>query len=206
MKTFETFKNWKKLYEQKKNEETFGCIMLEGTVENWDTLHLDGIEKSDIYDDSQHEYGLEEKPHMTLLYGIHEDEIDPSVIRETMKQNIESFSVEISKIGYFEGEDFDVVKYDIPVTKTISNYRKLFLKTFENTQTFKDYHPHMTIAYVKKGKGKKYEKKLEEPFEVTFTRGVYSYHIEEKGEKVQKRSVIRLRQEDDPEEPDLSHP
>jgi hypothetical protein len=34
----------------------------------------------------------------------------------------------------------------------------------------------MTIAYVKKGEGKKYQKTLEEPLKYTFDIGVYSDH------------------------------
>ena len=44
---------------------------------------------------------------------------------------------------------------------------------FPNTQTFKDYHPHITIAYVKKGEGKKYVQKVK-TFETTFNESVYS--------------------------------
>jgi len=204
MKNFISFRVWKTLNEQKKEEQTFGCVMLEGKVENWDTLHLDGIDKSDLYDNSDHEFGLEETPHMTLIYGIHEDEIDPSVIREVIKDNIESFNILIRKIGYFESDDYDVVKYDIEPTKNLLKYRKLFLDSFENTQTFKEFHPHMTLAYVKKGKGKTYAKKLDEPFEVTFIRGVYSYHVDTPEGKEQKRSVVKLKKENDGDDPDLT--
>jgi 2'-5' RNA ligase len=205
MKEFISYKNWVRLNEQKEEEKTFGCVMLEAEIDNWDTIHLDGVHEKDIYDDKNNEFGYEETPHMTLIYGIHEDEIDPSVIREYIQDNIESFSTTISKIGYFESEDYDVVKYDVTPTKQMLSYRNLFLKSFENTQTYKEFHPHMTLAYVKKGQAKKYAKDLDEPFEVTFTRGVYSYHTEVDGEIEQKRSVIRLSREDDGDEADLSH-
>jgi hypothetical protein len=38
----------------------------------------------------------------------------------------------------------------------------------------------MTIAYVKKGEGKKYKQKLDKPFEVTFKKAVYSDPNEKK--------------------------
>jgi len=203
---FITLKQWISMNEQKKEKEkTYGCVMLEAQVNDWDTIHLAGIEQKDLYNDENDEYGLEEIPHMTLIYGIHEDEIDAPIIRETIKANIESFTVEINKIGYFETDEYDVVKYDIEPTKQMLKYRDIFLKSFENTQTYKSFHPHMTIAYVKKGEAKKYAKKLDESFEVTFTRGVYSYHTEVNGELENKRSVIRLKKETDGDEPDLSH-
>jgi 2'-5' RNA ligase len=203
---FISYRNWVKLFEQQKKEEPiFGCVMLEATINDWVVIHLAGIEEKDLYNDKTNEYGLEETPHMTLIYGIHEDEIDPPIIRETIKENVESFMVKINKIGYFETDEYDVVKYDITPTKQMLKYRKLFLKTFENTQTYKEFHPHMTLAYVKKGKAKKYAKTLDEPFEVTFTRGVYSYHSEVNGEIENKRSVIRLKRETDGDDPDLTH-
>lgn len=207
MKKFISFKSWKRLLEQAKQEQkTFGCVMLEGRIDDWETIHLAGIEEKDLYDNKDHEFGLEENPHMTLIFGIHEDEIDASVIRETIKENIESFSVVINKIGYFETPEYDVVKYDVTPTKDMLKYRKIFLDSFENTQTFKQFHPHITLAYVKKGEAKKYVKTLEEPFEVTFIRGVYSYHVDEGGEKIRRKTVTKLKKETDGDEPDLSHP
>jgi hypothetical protein len=40
------------------------------------------------------------------------------------------------------------------------------LKKFPFTSDYPDYHPHITLAFVKPGKGKKYELKFEEPLEV----------------------------------------
>jgi len=205
MKEFITYKNWVQLNEQKKEEKIYGCIMLEAYINDWEDIHLNGIEKKDLYDNKDNEYGLEETPHVTLVYGIHEDEIDASVIRDTIKENIESFSVKVKNIGFFECDEYDVVKYDVIPSKDLLKYRKLFLKTFENTQTFKEYHPHITLAYVKKGEAKKYAKKLEEPFEIEFIRGVYSYHKNINGEIEKKRSVVRLKKDTDGEEANLNH-
>ena len=50
----------------------------------------------------------------------------------------------------------------------------------------------MTIAYVKPGLGKKYKKILNEPFEVTFTKGIYSYHNQDPKEHNLIRKVVNL--------------
>jgi len=94
-----------------------------------------------------------------------------------IEENFEDITVKISKISIFESEDYDVVKYDIPLTKQILEYRKM-LENFPYTDEYGEYHPHMTIAYVTKGAGKKYISDLDEPFEVTFIKGVYSFHEE----------------------------
>lgn len=178
---FISFEEW--LKESKMQEEkTYGCVMLDAKIDDWEENHLEGIAEKDIYikpyDDS---YGLEENPHITIIYGIHEDEIDPQVVYDVMEQNLHPITVKIEKIGMFETPDCDIVKYDVPVTPEITAFRKIFMK-FPNTQDFPEYHPHMTIAYVRKGTGKNYVKKLEEPFEVTFNKGVYSWHEKKDGE------------------------
>ena len=198
MKKFISIKNW--LNEQKK-EQTYGCVMLDSKISDWEEKHIGGIDPKDVYikpyDDS---YGLEDNPHVTIIYGIHEDEIDPEVVMEVIKKNMKPVTVTIDNISIFSKNEYDVVKYDVPVTDQLKEYRNKFEKTFPNTQTFPEYHPHITLAYVKPGEGQKYIKKLDEPFEVTFGKGVYSFHDEE-GNQIKKEYVFPTA---DNEEIDLS--
>jgi len=184
----ESLNEW--LFESKnETEETYGYVMLYTNMRDWEEIHTSGIDPEDVYikplDDS---YGLETEPHMTLLYGIYEDETDPEIVLNVIKENMEDVTVVISKISIFENEEYDVVKYDIPLTKQILKYRKIFEDNFENTQDFPEYLPHMTIAYVKPGEGKKYVSDLDEPFKVTFTKGVYSYHEENEDGEVELKT------------------
>ena len=193
---FTSIQSW--LNEQETNKPLYGCIMMEpNKIESWEEIHLAGIDENDLYekpnDDS---YGLEEEPHITLLYGIHEDKIDPSVIVDMMEQKMEPITVEISEIDVFENEEYDVVKYKVPITKELKKYRDMFMSSFENTQKFDGYNPHITIAYVKPGLGKKYKKKLDNPFKVKFVKGVYSYHKNQKGKEEElSRRVVNLEPE-----------
>lgn len=180
---FQSLNNWlkegvlkgKKPIDNQKRDR-YGCVILESTIDNWDEFHTAGIDKEDVFIKPNDEsYGLEEQPHVTVLYGIHEDEIDSEVIAEVIKQNLKPITLRVEDVDVFEGDDYDVVKYNLPVLDKLKEYRDLFLK-FPNTQSFSDYHPYMTLAYVKPGKGKKYKRKLRDPFDVTFTKGVYSYH------------------------------
>jgi len=197
MKTFDFISINEWLNEQKNEEKTYGCVMMEpNKIDGWEEKHLAGIDEKDVYikpsDDS---YGLEENPHVTVLYGIHEDEVDPSVVTDMIEQKMEPIKVKISEIDIFENEEYDVVKYNVPVTDELKEYREMFMNSFENTQTFPEYYPHITLAYVKPGTGKKYKKTLEEPFTVKFTRGVYSYHKD--GDKDNLiRKVINLEKEE----------
>jgi len=184
---------------EQKEEKTYGCVMLHTNMRNWKEIHTGGIDPDDVYiKPHDKSYGLEEEPHMTVIYGLHEDEVDPEVIMSVIKENMEDVTVTISKISMFENDEYDVVKYDIPVTKQILKYRKMFEDNFDNTQTFSEYHPHMTIAYVKPGEGKKYISDLDEPFEVTFTKAVYSWHEKnENGEKELKKKEYVFNTEDE---------
>jgi hypothetical protein len=177
--------------EQKSMKQTYGCVMMEPSkIKAWEELHLVGIDEKDLYekinDDS---YGVEHDPHITILYGIVEDSIDPSVIVDMMEQKMKPITVEINEIGVLENEEFDVVKYNVPVTAELKGYRDMFMKSFENKQTFDGYNPHVTIAYVKPGLGKKYKKMLDKPFKIKFNKGVYSYHKKENEPDLVRRVV-----------------
>ena len=87
---------------------------------------------------------------MTILCGCL-----PSVTDEDVEEVLYSEptpKLKIEGISLFENEDFDVVKFDVKS----SGLNKLNKKMSElpHKKTFDDYHAHLTIAYVKKGKGK----------------------------------------------------
>jgi 2'-5' RNA ligase len=172
------------LLETKKQSKKldYGCVMLYTEVSDWNK-RLEIIEKEDIYDDEFKDYGLEHTAHCTLLFGLHLDECEPEEVKEFMK-TFKPIEVTIKEISIFKGDDYDVVKYDVPVTEELQMYHDLLERRFPNTQTFPDYHPHMTISYVLPGEGKKYAKKVK-PFKIIFTSAVYSYKgTSDKKEKI----------------------
>ena len=165
------------LNEGDSSDKNFGCVMLFADIPDWDELTHRIVREKDVYDPETEpeEYGYEKKPHITLIYGIHHDEIlDEGNIFKMIK-DIPTLKFSVKEIGVFENDDkpYDVVKFDIDPTKTLTNAREKFLE-LPNTQTFPDYHPHMTIAYVKKGKGKKYRRILKKSLKFQFDKGVYS--------------------------------
>jgi 2'-5' RNA ligase len=165
--------------EKKKKEKEFDCIMLycDITKKAWKNKWLSKIDKEDLYegeeDDDKGKYGLEDEPHITLLWGIHSEEVDRKMA-EAMVQALSKTEVDTENISIFENEEYDVVKIDIIPSDMLLQYRKIFEETLPNTQTFPDFHPHMTLAYVKKGEGKKYIEKFKDPIVFTFNKAVYS--------------------------------
>ena len=174
------------------SDNGYGCIMLYADVPDWHKLIRRLVREKDLYHDpvDKNEYGYEEKPHITLLFGIHDERIiDKGLIYNRIK-DISVMKINVNEVGVFSNDDspYDVIKFNVKPSKTLLSLRKSFEEDLPNTQTFPDYHPHMTIAYVKPGEGKKYESDLDEPFEVTFTKGVYSYHEKDEDGEVEKKT------------------
>ena len=69
----------------------------------------------------------------------------------------EDIHIEVDGVGVFENDKFDVVKFNVNPDGALQH---LFdeLSKFPNSNEYPDYKPHITIAYVKKGMGKKYVK------------------------------------------------
>ena len=161
----------------------YGCVMVEVPVSNWNEI-CSVIDKDDIYEEENDtSYGIQENPHLTLLYGLKSDvskekveDILENIMDEWRNFGMEDFDyndvsdriaiedasdkgieIEIENIGVFENEKFDVVKFNIKKTELL---QKLFdgLSELPNENTFPDYKPHMTIGYVRKGLGEKYKK------------------------------------------------
>lgn len=200
---FVSFVNWlnESPHQLPLNEPRYGCVMMDADIKNWDQFHTAGIEEDDIYlkpyDDS---YGLEETPHVTIVYGIHEDEVDPQRMADLIEHYMKPLTVTIKEVDIFEGKEYDVVKYNVPITGQLQGYRDIFMQ-IPNTQNFPEFKPHMTIAYVKPGTGKKYKTELRDPFRVTFTKGVYSWHSsKDKDPDKTSRKVVNLVKKEAPKE------
>jgi hypothetical protein len=170
----------------------YGCIMGAHKA----IKLFDNIDADDVYDNEEGKYGIETEPHITLLYGLHDKEIDKDEII-LLLQCLELPTVEITEINLFENEKFDVLKYEIKSDKlTLMN--KMITSMFPFTSDFPDYHAHSTIAYLKPGTGKKYAKKLDKSIEVKLTGWLYSQANGEKTEVVNdKVEVIKKKGSDE---------
>jgi 2'-5' RNA ligase len=96
--------------------------------------------------------GLEDHFHVTVLYGIHDP--SPYKVKKLLAEQ-HKFSIKLGDISLFENAKYDVVKVDIESGELVQ-INKLLRHNLQHTLTFPEYHPHLTLAYVKKGTGKKY--------------------------------------------------
>lgn len=112
------------------------------------------IPKENIYNDPLDDTkGIEDEPHITVLYGLHTDDVND--VKNVLKDFTGSITVKLGKISLFKNDKFDVLKIDVES----DDLKKLnsIIKTLKNENKYPVYHPHLTLAYVKKGTCDKYE-------------------------------------------------
>lgn len=98
-------------------------------------------------------FGREDDPHITLIYGIHTDNLkEVSDLFDDEKK----FECKLGKIDLFTKSD----KFDVLIaTVECPDLHRLNSKMRRNldaTESYPVYVPHVTICYMKKGAGKKY--------------------------------------------------
>jgi 2'-5' RNA ligase len=119
------------------------------------------IDKEDLYLDEA-ENGIETEPHITVKYGITID--DSKLAKQCLKGQKPGFAT-LTNSDFFDAEKYDVLKITVKSEDLNEIHNKL--NALPHNDSFMDYKAHATIAYLKKGKGKKYKNKfnLNETFE-----------------------------------------
>jgi len=143
------------------HKREYGCVMLFFDFPELYKIQ-DAINPDDLYEeDDDDSYGLESEAHVTLLYGLHKGVSDEDV-KETLK-NIDFDVCKLFNLSFFKNEKYDVLKFEVGYTTRggafLSKANKE-LKKFPYTSDFPDYNPHLSVAYLKPGMGKKYVDKL----------------------------------------------
>jgi DNA repair protein RadC len=99
--------------------------------------------------------GREKDPHVTIKYGIHDE--DPAQIRKLLEGE-RPITVTFGETSFFpngESNSGDVLKADVD-SPDLHRLNKKIAGAVANTDTHPEYKPHATIAYLKPGLGKKY--------------------------------------------------
>jgi hypothetical protein len=136
----------------------YGCSMVYFDFPKMEEIHS-MIDDSDVYtEEEDRSYGLETEPHTTLLYGLHSNDIkDEEVIDASIKSGVPKELV-LHNASCFNNDKYDVLKFDVD-NKDLHKINAELSK-LPHTTDYPDYHPHSTIAYLKKGTGEKYVNKL----------------------------------------------
>lgn len=149
----------------------YNCAMLYFDFPEMGKIHSQ-IDKKDIYtEEGDISFGLEDEPHTTLLYGLHQE-----VGVDKIKSILEKFvygDCTLHNISIFENDRYDVLKFDVKGKNLYETNNEL--KKYPFTSDYPDYHPHLTIGYLKPGTGKKYVNLMEgKEYSLIPTHSIYS--------------------------------
>lgn len=92
--------------------------------------------------------GREDTPHVTALYGLHD--ADPAPVFDVLS-HFKPVRLKLGAVSVFPSEEHDVVKIEVEsdALRRMNNA----LRHLKYTSRFRDYKPHVTIAYVRPGLG-----------------------------------------------------
>jgi 2'-5' RNA ligase len=137
----------------------YGCVMIKVPFSNWEEI-TSCIDPNDIYEiKGDSTYGIQKNPHLTLLYPVLSN-VKFEKVKEVLDKVIyKNIIIKIDKIDVFENEEFDVLKFNVDNNEYLNKIHNELKNNIPNEYKYDIYRPHITIAYLKKGKGKKYKRK-----------------------------------------------
>jgi 2'-5' RNA ligase len=109
----------------------------------------EAIGKEDLHGD-----GFGPEPHVTILYGLGDE--DKDVALEVMR-NAGPCRARVSGVDLFQGDDQDAVIFALESDDLARLRDELDKAVPDNMNQWSEYKPHITIAYVKPGKGEAYK-------------------------------------------------
>lgn len=115
------------------------------------------IPDNELYfdDNSVNGCGIEKETHVTLVPCLDND-TDIKKLKKHLDK-ISRYKTILTNISLFKNDRCDVLKCDAQ-SVLLKDTNKSITDEFPSHFEFKDYHPHITIAYLKSGMGDKYVK------------------------------------------------
>lgn len=99
------------------------------------------------------DHGIEKDTHITIKWGIPFDETEE--LKEFLN-NKKPFEIELGEISLFDNSKNDDINYDVlkieVKSQQIHSLHKSISSNFEDEEPKRDYKPHLTLCYLKKGK------------------------------------------------------
>lgn len=144
------------LNEKKADTYSKGCVMayLDDLIPEIKEMQSK-IEEGELYEEEgDRTFGMEDEPHVTVLYGIHSDEVEDDKVLELVDKMDWKKPISIGKPSLFENEKYDVLKLEAKAD-WLNEANKKLCESLPYSSDFPEYKAHVTIAYLKPGTGKK---------------------------------------------------
>ena len=139
------------LNEDRNKTASHGCLMAmisEEFVEKIVNFSKRIIPECNLYIEDG-EFGRETDSHVTIFYGFKPD-ISEIEIRKILK-GTKPFTIQTLKLSQFSNNpEYDVVKMDV-ASPELTRLNGL-CRQYPHESDYPEYHPHLTLAYVQKGK------------------------------------------------------
>lgn len=129
-----------------------GCIMLSVPM-RMDALSV-AIDPADLFEPDNEDHGIPKNPHVTILYGLY-DQMIPDRTVEQIMLGVKPIVIKFGLTSVFENPDYDVVNISI-ISPDLHELNARLTELPHDSTYYPTYKPHLTLAYVKKGCGKKY--------------------------------------------------
>jgi len=127
------------------NEWSWTAVRLPTELSKQVLLAGNAIPDDEIYDEEG--YGREDEPHVTVMWGLDTD--DPDDVKNALAGE-PGGSVEVTGISTFENDDYKVLKLDVKSAALARLHDVLDEELECPGNSFPKYHPHITLAYLKK--------------------------------------------------------
>lgn len=131
--------------------DELGCIMVD-TVKIPVTQFVKNFKEEELFEQERYDQGSvvgETKPHVTLLFGLLEN---GNVWKDKVDMLLEGWqlpTVTIEEVSYFDvGDSYAVIALVERTPELVDGHERLTLLPHVNT--FSEYYPHITLAYIKK--------------------------------------------------------
>lgn len=137
------------------------------------------LSDEEIYADDTDDYGIEHETHVTLVPCL-DNNVDINELK-AMLEPIDKYKLMLNNISMFtNNENYDVLKCDAN-SFTLKDTNKRITDKFPTHSEYKDYHPHVTIAYLKKGIGDRYVKDILTPLVILEPKCFHFSYVDENG-------------------------
>lgn len=142
----------------------------------WNTLADEELYLNPEYPD---DYGLERKTHVTVVPCL-DNNVDIEALKKYLRPLYEYPLLLTNVSAFTNNQDYDVLKCDV-ASDILYSTNKRICADFPTFTEYKEYHPHMTIAYMKKGLTGKYHKDIVIPLVILHPKCFVFSNYDEEG-------------------------